>query len=117
MTACPAWPKAALCPTATRTSGYDVRVRCLGAVVLVACAACYSPSAPSGAPCDPAVGNCPSGQACVDQSGAFVCLRPDEARDGALDDATRADGPDAFEPPLDAPVDPNDVDGDRKSVV
>lgn len=53
-------------------------------MVLVAIAACYSPTAPSGAPCDPAIANCPSGQACVDQGGTFVCLRLDEVHDAAV---------------------------------
>jgi hypothetical protein len=48
-------------------------VRELYAVIALAGASCYSPTAQTGAPCTPAAGNCPEGQTCVAQSGGFVC--------------------------------------------
>jgi hypothetical protein len=35
------------------------------AVLLVAVAACYKPTAPAGAPCDESAPHCPSGQSCI----------------------------------------------------
>jgi len=90
--------------------GYDVVVRGLGAVLLVL-AACYSPTAPSGAPCDPSIDNCPRGQACVEQGGASICLRPDELQDGGIDGERPIDGP-ASDAVPDGPVTQNDLDGD-----
>lgn len=51
-------------------------------VAALALAGCYSPSPPSGAPCDPATPNCPSGQTCTQTAGGAFCLRPGETIDG-----------------------------------
>ncbi len=72
-------------------------------------ASCYSPSFTSGAPCDPAVDNCPSGQRCEETPEGFFCggRSPGDAADldGPLADALDPDGP-----PVDGP--PSDLDGD-----
>ncbi len=41
--------------------------------LIVGVAACYSPTAPAGAPCTPAENNCPAPQSCVDNGGSFIC--------------------------------------------
>jgi hypothetical protein len=43
-------------------------------VTLVLLTACYGPTAPSGAPCEPSAANCPDGQSCTLSAGAYVCL-------------------------------------------
>jgi hypothetical protein len=48
-------------------------VRELYAVIALAGASCYSPTAQPGAPCTPAADNCPESQTCVAQAGGFVC--------------------------------------------
>lgn len=63
-----------------------------------AVAACYTPQAPAGAPCDPVADNCPTGQRCVASAGRFVCSTgSDLVVDGAIDTPTG---------------DPDDLDGD-----
>ena len=67
--------------------------------VLVVAAACYSPNAKTGAPCDPASPVCPGNQVCVGFGGGAYCEAP------------------GFVPPIDAPpdiaIDANlDRDGD-----
>jgi hypothetical protein len=83
-------------------------VRC--AWVLVAVAACYSPTATPGAPCDPALNNCPTGQLCTADGVGFSC-QPDgiPADANPIDDFDAADDamPDAA---IDGP--PGDGDGD-----
>ena len=72
--------------------------------LLAALAACYAPSAPSGAPCGPAeaAARCPAGLVCALQGGAEVCVPPGTAGgDAGIDDADAGiDGP------------PGDVDND-----
>ena len=65
---------------------------------LLALAACYSPSAPSGVPCAPEVrgARCPDGQVCIEE----ICRAPGDVVDAGADDAPRIDGP------------PGDSDGD-----
>ena len=71
--------------------------------------ACYSPSFTTGAPCDPVVDNCPSGQRCEETPDGFFCggRAPGDAADadGSLLDDAAPDGP-----PVDGP--PSDLDGD-----
>lgn len=73
-------------------------------LVLAAVAACYSPRAPSGAPCDPLLDNCPSGLACYAVGGEYRCLAEapgdDAAVDASDDAALDVDGP----PLIDAAV-------------
>ncbi len=77
------------------------------AFVLIALAACYAPTAPSGAPCaSNGSARCPSGQACALVDGTELCVRPDEV---PVVDAPSLD-PDA-RLPNDAPADDLDVDG------
>jgi len=64
-------------------------------------AGCYGPSFAPGAPCDPAIGNCPAGQTCQLDGTDHRCLAPGTATDAAVDAAI--DEPDAG---------PTDVDGD-----
>ncbi len=78
-------------------------------VVWLALVACYGgPNAVTGAPCDPSLDNCPTGQVCVAQGAGYACLaqapvvdapRGDAHRDGMIDGMV-----------IDAP--PSDVDGD-----
>jgi hypothetical protein len=39
----------------------------------IAASACYSPTVPAGAPCDPALNNCPAGQRCETTAGGSYC--------------------------------------------
>lgn len=60
----------------------------LGLVALVA--SCYSGHAASGAPCTPALANCPQGQSCALVSGDYICIEGaavDAAQDGSSSDA------------------------------
>jgi hypothetical protein len=70
-------------------------------------AACYGPHASTGAPCDPSLGNCPTGQMCVAQGGEHVCLAQPPVDAPPAD--TGGDGMVVDGPP-DGPSD--DVDGD-----
>jgi hypothetical protein len=45
-------------------------------VVLVLGVGCYSPSAQTGAPCDPEAPRCPDGQVCSSVAGGHVCTVP-----------------------------------------
>lgn len=67
------------------------------ASILALLAGCYAPSIAPGAPCDPAIDNCPTGQTCQLDGVDHRCLPP-----GAVADAAD-DAPDAG---------PNDPDGD-----
>ncbi|NVB84795.1 MAG: hypothetical protein HOV81_40875 [Kofleriaceae bacterium] len=56
----------------------------LGALAWVALAGCYSAAPPSGAPCDPALDNCPSGQTCTTTAeGSFCGGRTTDAGEGS----------------------------------
>lgn len=68
-------------------------------------AGCYGPHATPGAPCEPALDNCPTGQRCVAQGGGYVCLDQEPVVDAGVDD-----GPDDVDGP------PDDVDGDGDGV-
>src|SRR5665647_336230 len=69
-------------------------------IVLVALGACYGPSFVPGAPCDPAINNCPTGQECVADGSDFSCAIPGAVTDAAV---VEIDAPDAA---------PEDPDGD-----
>lgn len=74
-------------------------------MVWLAVAACYGgPNAATGAPCDPSLENCPTGQMCVAQGAGYACLAQapvvDAPHADALGDGMVIDGPLA------------DVDGD-----
>lgn len=70
-------------------------------------AGCYSPQeAAMGAPCDPGLDNCPTGQMCVAQGGAYVCLDHVPVADAARSDVSLE--PDGTV--IDGP--PDDLDGD-----
>jgi len=74
------------------------------ALPLMIVGACYAPSIAPGAPCDPALDNCPTGQECLPGGTGFVC-----GGGGAVDaatDATDAVTLDAVDGP------PGDGDGD-----
>lgn len=60
---------------------------------------CYGPSVAPGAPCDPAIGNCPSSQTCQLDGTEFHCLLPGTAIDAAND--AELDAPDAAQTDLD----------------
>lgn len=56
----------------------------LGALAWVVLAGCYSAAPPSGAPCDPALDNCPSGQTCTTTSeGSFCGAHTADAGEGS----------------------------------
>jgi len=71
-------------------------------LIWVGLAGCFAPHASTGAACDPAIDNCPSGQSCTAQAGGYFCTDegggPSDASSG--DDGLDVDGP------------PGDVDGD-----
>lgn len=69
----------------------------MGRIALTACllTACFGPSAPSGTPCDPQLGNCPSDQVCTAQAGNFVCLPPG---------SVTPDAPVAIDAAIDGPI-------------
>lgn len=70
-----------------------------GMIAIMACAACYAPTIPSGVPCETA---CPGAQVCVDQ----VCREPGELSDGGTV------GPlDVLPDVVDAPASDRDGDG------
>jgi hypothetical protein len=79
--------------------------------IWVALAACYGPHASTGAPCDPSLDNCPTGQLCVAQGAGYACLSQAPA-DGPPADTL--DAPVVLDGPSDAPPDgpSDDVDGD-----
>jgi hypothetical protein len=55
-------------------------------LLLLQLGGCFGPSAPAGAPCDPAVPSCPAGQSCVPEAGGgYVCGQPDGADAGPPD--------------------------------
>lgn len=66
---------------------------------------CYGPSIAPGAPCEPAVNNCPHGQACQLEGAEYVCLPTGTARDAAVDAE-----PDAGSTDIDGDGILNDVD-------
>jgi hypothetical protein len=84
--------------------GNVVRVALVIGAVL---AGCYAPKAQSGAPCDPALDNCPGGQVCTVQAGGAVCT--DEGGGGSSDASPDGPGIDAA---VDAPPANSDGDGD-----
>lgn len=65
--------------------------------ILVVASGCYGPSAPSGAPCDPDIGNCPGDQVCRGENGVFTCGSPlavdAAATDTVADTPPIVDGP------------------------
>ena len=79
-------------------------VKVIGLVALLGVAACYGPSLSEGAPCDPALDSCPTGQTCTATGGGYYCTNMGVAPG----DATDGEGPDG-----DAPdANPGDRDGD-----
>jgi hypothetical protein len=52
---------------------HSLMVRRLVLVGSVLCGACYTPRAPSGAPCDPAAASCPADQVCTTEAGGSFC--------------------------------------------
>jgi hypothetical protein len=64
------------------------------AAILVAVSACYAPTVPSGAPCDPALDNCPFGQTCEQKGTEYICTGG-----SSMNDAPKPDG----KPPDSAP--------------
>src|SRR6476620_8383078 len=60
---------------------------CIAAVVL---AGCYAPAAQTGAPCDLAVDNCPTGQQCTMTGNGAFCLI--NAPDPTVDATPQGDG-------------------------
>ena len=70
---------------------YHGRVRVAWALALLV--GCYGPSVAPGAPCDPAIGNCPSGQTCQLDGAESHCLPPGTASDAAIDGVDAPDAP------------------------
>lgn len=69
---------------------------------------CFDPRPPSGAPCDPAIGNCPASQACLASGDGFRCVSGTPADlDAAIDDAPVDAPPDALAPTPPCPSDPD----------
>ncbi len=63
-------------------------------IALVGLAACYAPTAQSGAPCDPTSPACPSGQACTAGTDGFFCSsRPGGGSDGTDAAIVNGDAP------------------------
>src|ERR1044071_5555668 len=60
------------------------------AVCAVVLAGCYSGKAQPGAPCTPALDNCPGGQTCQLVAGDYICVEGAVA-DARVDDATTDD--------------------------
>jgi hypothetical protein len=79
-------------------------VRTAPGLVLIVLGGCYGPHAATGAPCDPALDNCPGGQMCLAQGGGYFCLDQASGIDAAPGDGALADTS------IDGP--PDDVDGD-----
>ena len=66
------------------------------AIWAVIAVGCYGPSAPSGAPCDPEIGNCPGDQVCRAEGSVFTCGAPlalDASPDTIVDTPPIVDGP------------------------
>jgi hypothetical protein len=77
-------------------------------VLLLALAAgCYAPSVTPGAPCDPAVGNCPRPLMCVPDTAGFTCQRGpgNHVDDAAIDSAADAEPDAAIDAMVDAMAD------------
>jgi hypothetical protein len=55
-------------------------------------AACYSPHAPTGAPCDPASPSCPAGQECITVAGVSTCGGTGAGSDASSTDDQDGDG-------------------------
>ncbi len=60
----------------------------LGLLAWLGVAACYSPTIPAGAPCDPALDNCPGGQTCTTTAAGSFCGGVE-----SIDAAMNPDGP------------------------
>jgi len=78
-------------------------------VLVLAVAGCYGgPNAAPGAPCDPSLDNCPTGQMCVAQAAGYACLAQ-----APIVDAPHADAPgDGMVDGMGIDGPPSDVDGD-----
>ena len=72
-------------------------------VVLVA-AGCYAPGVTPGAPCDPAIDNCPGALSCLAGPTGYTCERSGGSDDDGGEAAVDAPG-DVSGPPADASVD------------
>lgn len=83
-------------------AGVSHAARWLGALSVLA--GCFAPVVPAGAPCDPVLDNCPSGQHCIAGAGGGRCeVAPGTGVDASID-ARIIDGA------IDGP--PDDIDGD-----
>ena len=67
----------------SRATAYHDRVRFVWSLVVLV--GCYAPSFAPGAPCDPAIDNCPSGQTCELDGTEYHCVVPGTAIDAAVD--------------------------------
>lgn len=54
-------------------------------------AACYQPTVPAGAPCDPALDNCPAGQRCETTANGSYCGAVPDRPDGSMNDSDGSD--------------------------
>ena len=62
----------------------------------IAASACYAPTVPAGAPCDPALNNCPAGQRCETISSGSYCGAIAAETDGGTGDAPHDTAPGCF---------------------
>ncbi|MBV8757597.1 MAG: hypothetical protein JO257_09990 [Deltaproteobacteria bacterium] len=77
-------------------------MRSLGALLLAS--GCYTPHATTGAPCSPALDNCPAGQTCAVLGRMSVCVEGSPTADAPIVGDAPRDAPRVIDAPRDAAV-------------